>query len=193
MEIIREKDIKIASLVRSLKEGKVLVCPSDTVYGLVADAANKEAVEKVFKIKKRDRRKPVPIFVKNLKMAKKLARIKKKEEDFLRIAWPGKITIILKPRKKLPKGIGKPGKEIGLRVIDSKVINRLLSQLDFPLTATSANLSGKSPSVKIKEIILQFKDRKYRPDLVIDSGNLPENEPSTIIDLTVWPPKILRP
>ena len=64
-----EKIIKIAE--KSIKEGKVLICPTDTVYGLIADATNKKAVEKIFKIKKRPLKKPIPIFVKDIKMAKK--------------------------------------------------------------------------------------------------------------------------
>ena len=142
-------------------------------------------------------------------MAKNFAEINKNQEQFLRKIWPGKVTVILRPRRKFPKGIGKPKKEIGLRIPDCEIINRLLSIINRPperqrrgkkkinllrpLTGTSANISGKPPSTKIKEVISQFKNQKHQPDLVIDAGNLKSSKSSTVLDLTVSPPKILRP
>jgi len=192
MEIIKEKDVKITDLAKLLKKGKVIVCPTDTVYGLVADATNQVAVKKIFKIKQRKSEKPIPIFVKNLKIAKNFAVIEKEQEKIIKSVWPGRTTLILKPKHKLPKGIGKAGKEIGLRIPNYKIINRLLSVLDFPLTGTSANISREPASTKIQEIISQFENQKHQPDLVIDCGNLPKNKPSTVIDLTILPFKVLR-
>jgi len=186
-----EKIIEIVA--KSIKQGKVIVCPTDTVYGLIADATNEKAVEKILKIKKRRAQKPIPVFVKDLKMAKNLAFVNKNQEKFLKSVWPGKVTVILKPRKKFPKGIGKPKKEIGLRIPDYEIINQLLLAINFPLTGTSANISGEPPSTKIKEVISQFKNQKHQPDLVIDAGNLKSSKSSTVLDLTVSPPKILRP
>ena len=87
-----KKIIKIA--VGSIKSGKVLICPTDTVYGLIADATNKKAVKKAFKIKKRKTERALPIFVKDLKTAKKLAEIDKEKERILKRLWPGKVTVI---------------------------------------------------------------------------------------------------
>jgi len=89
--------VKIA--VQSIKQGKVIVCPTDTIYGLIANVANKKAVERIFKIKKRSKKKPYPIFIKDLKQAKKIARIDKKQEKFLKRVWPGEITAVLKRKK----------------------------------------------------------------------------------------------
>lgn len=198
MQIIKKEKINLRKVIRAIKEGKVIVCPTDTVYGLVADATNKRAVRKVFLIKKRSLKKPIPIFVKDFEMAKNIAKINKKQEGFLKRAWPGKVTVILRPKKKFSKGIGKPKKEIGLRIPNYKFVNQLLLIINHPLTGTSANISGKPASTKIKEIIKQFKNQpptKFgggQPDLVIDVGNLPKSKSSTILDLTVSPPKILR-
>jgi len=209
-----KKAIEIAA--KFIREGKVVVSPTDTVYGLLADAKNEKAIERIFKIKRR-KGKPIPIFVKDMKMAKNLAFINKFQEKFLKKAWftrpnfskeaqkkmvkigpkiwvgKGKVTVILKPKRKFPKGIGKPKKEIGLRIPNFKLLNFLLKKLNRPLTGTSANISGKPASGNLKEIIQQFKDKKDQPDLVIDAGNLPKSKPSTVLDLTIWPPKILRP
>lgn len=193
-----KKDFKktIETTLKFLKQGKVVVCPTDTVYGLICDATNKKTVEKLFKIKKRQKTKPIPIFIKNVKMAKELAFIDREQEKFLKKAWPGKVTVVLKAkqeaRKIFPKGILSPAHKIGLRIPDYKLITDLFKKFNKPLTGTSANISGKPASVKIKDILKQFQEKKSQPDLIIDAGNLPEKKPSTIIDLTGKKPKILR-
>lgn len=185
----------IKTTVKFIKQGKVIVLPTDTVYGLVADATNKKAIEKLFKIKKRNPKKPIPIFVKNTGMAKKLAQIDKKQEKFLKGIWHGKVTaVLLRPSGGGVRGkiYGVDKKTIGLRIPNYRFLNILLKKLNRPLTGTSANVSGRPASTKIKEVIRQFKNQKYQPDLVIDAGNLPKNKPSTVIDLTGKKIKILR-
>ncbi len=192
MLVIKKEKINLKEIVKAIKQGEVIVCPTDTVYGLISDATNKAAVGQIFKIKKRNSQKPISIFIKDLKTAKKLAKIDKKQEKFLKSVWPGKVTVVLKPKVKFLKGIGKSKKEIGLRIPDYKIINQLLRVCRCPLTGTSANISGKPASTKIKEVIKQFENQKNRPDLVIDAGNLKNSKPSIILDLTIFPPKILR-
>jgi len=186
--------IEIKRIINIFKKGGVIVCPTDTVYGLIADAANKKAVEKVFKIKKRHKKKAIPIFVKDIKTAKKLAFINKRQEKFLKKVWPGKITVVLKrkPNCGLPKILFGGRKTIALRIPNYKMVNNLLEKINKPLTGTSANISGKPASAKIKEVLFQFKNQKLQPDLIIDVGNLKKSKPSKIIDLTKRKPKILR-
>ena len=168
--------------IKAIREGKVLICPTDTVYGLICYFSNKRAVERLYKIKKRPKWKLLPIFVKDIKMAKKLARIDKKQEDFLRKVWPGKTTVILKSKKK---------GTIAIRIPNHKFVLGLAKHTG-PLAESSANISGRPASTKIKDGLRQFDKQKYQPDLVIDAGNLPKAKPSKVIDLTIWPPKILR-
>ena len=178
--------------IRVIKNGGVVVCPTDTVYGLVADAKNNTAVVKVFRIKKRNYQKPVPVFVKNIKMAKSLAIINKEQEVFLKKIWPGKVTVVLKTRSaKLPRRILSKDKKIGLRIPKHKLLNDLLDKLNQPLVATSANISGKKPSGEMKKVLAQFKDKKYKPDLVLSRGNLKPSLPSTAVDISEMP--TLRP
>jgi len=181
--------VKIAE--RAVKEGKIIVAPIDTVYGLLADATNKEAVERVFQIKKRRKNKAISVLVKDLKMAKQLAVIDKKTEQILKKIWPGQITIVLK-KKKGVKVFGAKKRTIALRIPNHRFIRKILEETDRPLVSTSANISGKPASVKIKNILTQFKNKKYLPDLIIDAGNLEKGLPSTIIDLTKKNPTILR-
>jgi L-threonylcarbamoyladenylate synthase len=191
MRTLKTNQLNLKEIVKSIKQGEMIVCPTDTVYGLIVDATNKKAVKKIFKIKKRSFKKPIPIFVRDLKQAKKLAKINEKQEKILKSVWPGKVTVVLvrKEKKKL-YGVGK--KTIALRIPKYKLINDLLKKINKPLTGTSANISGKPPSTKIKEVISQFKTQKHQPDLIINAGNLPKSKPSIVLDLRTFPPKILR-
>ncbi len=194
MEILKLKKNNFLKIIKKIsneiKKGGVMVLPTDTVYGLIADATNKIAVEKVFKVKKREKEKPLPIFVKDLKMAKALAFINKEQEKFLKKVWPGKVTVVLKRKKTKLFGVDK--KTIGLRVPNYKFINQLLMIINSPLIGTSANISGEPASTKIKEVLKQFEDQEYQPDFVLNVGNLAKGRPSVIIDLTEKEPKILR-
>lgn len=181
MEIIRP-DFKKAA--KAIKEGKVLVCPTDTVYGLICDAANKKAVIRLYKIKRRPKSKPIPIFVSDIKMAKKFAEINWKQEKFLKKFWPGAVTAVLPSR-------GKKG-TVGVRIPHYDWLLHLVEQLGRPLAETSANISGKHAAIEIKEVLRYFKNKKYKPDLVLDGGDLKPNKPSKVIDLTGKKAKILR-
>lgn len=214
-----EKTAKIAT--KAIQEGKVLICPTDTVYGLIADAGNKKAVERIFKIKKRPKQKPLPIFVKDLKMAEKLAKISKEQKKILKKHWPGKYTFVLKfqnpntkfqinsksqilkkhwpgkftfvlIRKKGTKIYGIDEETIALRAPKYRFLDNLLKKVNKPLAQTSANVSGKPASGEIKEILAQLKERNDQPDLVISAGNLPKSKSSKVIDLTRKISKILR-
>lgn len=181
----------VEEVTEAVKQGKVVVCPTDTVYGIICDATNKKAVARLFKIKKRNRKKPVPIFVKDIKTAKKLAFIDKTQERLLKKVWPGKTTAALK-RKKEPKLYGVNKNTVGLRIPKYRLIAKLLQETKKPLTGTSANISGKPASTKIKEVLRQFENKKHQPYLIIDVGNLPKSRPSKVIDLTGTKIKILR-
>ena len=174
----------IKKIEKFLREEKVLIFPTDTVYGLLADATSQKAVRKVLKIKKRKSRKPVPIFVPDLKLAKKIAKISAREEKFLKKVWPGEVTVIFKRKNNLPKILFDKEKTIGLRIPKYPLLNRILKRTKLPLTGTSANISGISGSTKLKEVLNQFKNKKFQPDVVIDVGNLKPSKPSTVVDIS---------
>jgi len=200
VKILEQNKKNMNEIITALNNGAVLVLPTDTVYGLVCDAKNKKAVEKIYKIKKRPRSKPLPVFVRDFKMAKELAEIDKEQERILNKKWPGKYTFILKSKcqnpnvKSNPKsktyGINK--ETIALRIPRYKFLNDLLKKVDKPLAQTSVNISGQPSLNNIKEIIKIFSSQRNQPDLIIDAGNLPKNKPSVIIDLTNSKIKILR-
>lgn len=194
IEVDLSKDFSeaIKEAVEVLKSGGVIVYPTDTLYGLGANALDPAGVERIFKIKNRAREKPLPIAVRNIKWAKELAFIYQKEEKILKKVWPGAVGVVLPKRNIVPYVLtaGKPN--VALRVPNHLFVDKLLGRFGYPLTSTSANISGEEPSVKISKIIEIFKDFYHKPDLIIDAGDLKPSEPSTILDLTGDKPKILR-
>lgn len=180
--------VKIAANL--IENGAVIVCSTDTVYGLVADATNKKAVEKIFKIKQRPKNKPLPIFIKDIKMARELAVIDKNQEKILKRYWPGKYTFVLK-RKSGIKIYGVAKNTIALRIPKYRFLNDLLKKINKPLAQTSVNISGKPALTKIADIISQF-GRPGLPILIVDGRDLLKNKPSVIIDLTKDKIKTLR-
>ena len=119
---LKNQKLALKQAVLIIKKGGVVICPTDTVYGLIADAKNYSAVKKVFEIKKRKSNKPFPVFVKNIKAAKTIAFISRSQERFLKKIWPGKLTAVLKAKPlKFPKGVISKHKKIGLRIPDHKV------------------------------------------------------------------------
>ncbi|HZX50015.1 MAG TPA: L-threonylcarbamoyladenylate synthase [Candidatus Paceibacterota bacterium] len=174
-----------------IKKGKVVVCPTDTVYGLVADATNEKAVKRIFQIKGRGKGKALPVFVKNVAMAKKFARVSKEQEEFLRKVWPGKVTVVFQSKHVLPKALEMDGK-VALRIPKHELVAALLKKLNRPLTGTSANVSGQPSCSSATEVNVQFARRKHQPDLVVDEGKLPKSKPSKIVDITGEKMRILR-
>ncbi len=188
MQIVKKSQKNLNKAIEFLNNCGVVVCPTDTVYGFLALAENKKAVEKIYEIKKRPRSKPLPVFVKNIKMAQYLAEIGKDQEKILKQKWPGKYTFILKRKKSCEIGsrtrlYGVDKKTIALRIPKYKFLNDLLKKIDKPLAQTSVNISGKPPLIKINEIIKIFGSMPGL-DLIIDGGDLPKSNPSKIIDLT---------
>ncbi|TRZ83487.1 threonylcarbamoyl-AMP synthase [bacterium] len=182
LDNLDKKIIEKTALI--IKKGGVVIVPTDTVYGLIADARNEEAIRKIFKIKNRAFTKPMGIFAGDIQMAKKYVKIKKEQEVFLRSAD----TFVLPIKKKLPF----QKNALAVRIPRSDLILAIIRALDFSLAQTSANLSGKPSTNDIEEIIKIFKNQEIQPDLILDAGKLPKRKPSKIIDLTRKKPKILR-
>jgi L-threonylcarbamoyladenylate synthase len=182
LENLDKKIIKKAAHI--IKNGGVVIVPTDTVYGLIADARNESAVRKIFEIKNRVFTKPIGVFVGDIRMAKKYVKIKKEQENLLKSAN----TFVLPIRKKLPF----QNNALGVRIPKSGLILEITRALDFPLVQTSANISGESLTNDIEKIIKTFRDRKVQPDLILNAGILLKRKASKVIDLTGKKPKILR-
>lgn len=192
MEIIQAKKENLKFAAQCLKEGKVLVFPTDTVYGLICDAANEKAVEKIFEIKQRDKTKPLGVFIKNLGEVKKIAVINDNQKNFLKDNWPGAVTVILQAKKSALSGLITQNGTIGLRIPDYRLLALILKEFKGIIAQTSANISGRPATTKIKEVLEQFEAAEVQPDVIINAGDLPENKPSKVVDFSKNAIKILR-
>ncbi len=189
METIKENKVNINKIITALENGAVLVLPTDTVYGLVCDATNNEAVEKIFQIKQRDKSNPLAVFIKDIKTAKEYADISEKQENKLEESWPGAVTFILKAKGRILSPLVYKRGAVGVRVPKYNLIGKIFEKFDKPLAQTSANISGQPASTKAKEILEQLGNKDI---FFIDYGDLPERDPSTIIDLTQNKDNIIR-
>src|SRR3989344_4994196 len=176
----------------ALKQGYAIVFPTDTLYGLGVDALREDAVERLFYLKKRPANKPVPIFVKDIEMAKELAFIDARQEEILKKLWPGPFTAVLFKKNKISLRLTANTQKVGLRIPNSDFCRALIRDFGGPITGSSANVSGMESTGDIDEIFKQFKEHSTAPDLVIDAGDILSSEPSTILDITQKEPLILR-
>ena len=194
MGILRVKDKRVVSrVVDVLERGGVCVVPTDTVYGLIANATDEKAVQKIFSIKGRLKDKAVSIFVDDIHMARQYAEILEKVEDFLERVWPGPVMGVFKAAHQNGLSSVLAGRKgtVGMRAPDHEFLQKILSSVDFPLAQSSANISGKLPAKHVDEVVLYFQNKEIQPDLVVDGGAL-GRRPSTVVDFSRNKRTVLR-
>lgn len=183
----------IGETIKVLKSGGLVIFPSDTVYGALVDATNRPAVKKLTAFKNRPAGKPISIFLPGFKSVSSQVKIAKKQKKILKAILPGPFTIILDSLHQVDPLLESEKGTLGIRIPDYKLINDLSQKFGRPITATSANRSGRSPHYSVKTLLNDLSDKqKNLIDLVVDAGALPRNKPSTVIDLTASKVKILR-
>ncbi|MBI2098866.1 threonylcarbamoyl-AMP synthase [Candidatus Uhrbacteria bacterium] len=176
------KNADIAKAILILRKGGVVAIPTETAYGLAADSMNPSAVKKIFLIKGRSKTKPLPLIAASLKMVKKFFYLSKIEEKLARDFWPGPLTMLLKSKRKFPPALIRGKKKIAVRVSSSPVAAEISARLGRPITSTSANLSGRNELYSAAAVAAEFKNKKAKPDMILDGGRLPRRKPSTIIE-----------
>ena len=184
-----ESDI-IEEAVRIVRRGGIVSFPTRCLYGLGADALNTDAVERVFQIKQRPFHKPILILVNNQKALRRLVKsVPSTALNLMENFWPGRVTIIFEAADSLSGVLtGETGK-IGVRIPGHPVAFALANALGNPITGTSANLSGRTGCSKASELDSVISDQL---DLILDAGPLKSGIGSTVVDVTVNPPKIIR-
>ena len=181
------KRYDLSESIQALKNGEVIVYPTDTLYGLGADIFNRNAVKKIFKIKKRPYSNPLSVAVASYHEIGNIAYTNAMIEKIVKRFLPGPLTILLKKKDIVPNIVTGGLENIAVRIPKNSIALDLLTQFG-PLTATSANIHGIKTSHVINEIKMQFSDTISN---YIDNGRLDGN-PSTIVDLTSKKPSILR-
>ena len=189
-EVISAEDPKSANKAAFvLKSGGVIVYPTETLYGIGAFASIDGAVERIFDIKGRPHGKPIPILVKDKEMLSEMAEVPPLAYSLAEKYWPGALTLILRQKADLPELITAGTGKIALRISAHSFLQKLFELIDEPLTSTSANISGNQNLMDSKELFEAFSGKV---DLIVDSGKIPDSRGSTIVDLTLDPPQILR-
>ena len=188
-KIIKYSKNSIRLLKQSLDDGNIIAVPTDTVYGLIADAYNEKAVNKIFKTKLRPKKLPLIIFVSSIEEAKKIGHFSKYDELLAKAFWPGDLTLIVKRKSNKIFYGHKSSTTVGIRIPNHKALLNLLIETRKPLASTSANShKGKTPK-NIKELdIISNKEITYA---LVSNHKIAGSE-STIVSLINDKINILR-
>jgi len=181
---------KLEQALEALRRGEVIVFPTETFYGLGADAFNGNAVERVLGLKGREPENPIPILVADEQMLRSVvAQIPPLARRLMDHFWPGPLTLVLRAKKGLPVALVNRSGGVGVRISSHPLASRLVRGLGHPLTATSANPSGKEPARTIAEAMAYFSARL---EIFIDGGRLPGRRGSTVVEIAQDQWRILR-
>ncbi len=178
-----------AQAQKVLLQGGVIAFPTDTFYGLGVDPFNREAVERVFEIKSRDKNKPLLLLVSSREQLEPLVKeITPAHLALMQKFWPGPLTLLFESRSIITENVS--ANRIGIRQPGNSMTRNLISSLGQPITAPSANLSGEEPPVTAEQV---QKSLGNHVDLILDGGPCPGGEPSTLVDPVETPVRLVRP
>jgi len=193
MKIIKNDEMATEAALTVLKNGGLVVYPTETLYGIGADATNSGAVKKLTEYKNRPFGKPYSIAVLDEKMAEKYVELNETAKNLYREFLPGPLTVISRGLHKVAPGVESEDGTLGIRIPDYKLVLNIVKKFGKPITSTSANASYKKRPYKISDILENISNKqKDLIDLIIDAGVLPPNDPSTVIDTTLDDPVTLR-
>ena len=185
------EDIKKAAQI--ITEGGLVLFPSGTVYILAVDPTNQTAVDKLLAFKNRWVGKAISIAVADKAMAEEYVELSANAANLYQTLLPGPFTIVSKGKHKVARGIEAENGTLGIRIPDNEWIHQLVVLTGKPVTATSANLSGRTPNYSVASLWRTLPKKKQEMlDFVVDGGKLPRNKPSTVIDATEPELKVLR-
>jgi L-threonylcarbamoyladenylate synthase len=183
----------IDEIVKSLSRGELIIFPTETTYGAGVDATNQAAVNKLLSYKTRREGKPLSIAVPDIYLASQYVELNDTAKKFYETFLPGPFTIISLSKHKTALGVESEFGTLGVRIPAYELVLDFLRAFAKPVTATSANVSGKKSPYSIEDLLTHLSEKqKSLIDLVIDAGELPKNKPSTIIDTTLSAPVALR-
>jgi L-threonylcarbamoyladenylate synthase len=178
-----EKGVKI------LRKGGVIAFPTDTVYGLGADAFNPTAVQRIYEIKDRPKHRQLPLLIADINQLTTLAEPIPEIAWFLaRQFWPGGLTLVLSKTDSLPVYLA-PGPTIAVRIPNHPACLAIIQHLGNPIIGTSANISDQPAALTAEEVGQQLGGKI---DFIINGGKCPGGKESTVVDITREPPIILR-
>ncbi|MFC1727177.1 L-threonylcarbamoyladenylate synthase [Patescibacteria group bacterium] len=185
---------KTVDLVKvTLENNGLVVLPSDTAYGLAANACSAKAVQRIYDFKGRQFGKGLSIFLNNFSEIGQYTIYSHHQEVTIKTLLPGPFTVILESRGLVSPQVEPGDKTLGIRIIDHQLIKAVTQSVAFPITATSANLAGKGPHFSIDSFLKTLSVKKKKEiDLIVDAGQLPRRPTSTLVRLVDDKIKVLR-
>ena len=170
--------------------GGVIAFPTDTFYGLGVDPFNREAVNRIFELKGREKNKPLILLISSrVQLETMVKEITPAHSALIQKFWPGPLTLLFKPSSVIPENVLAGSNRIGIRQPGNTMTRNLISALGQPITAPSANLAGESPPITAKQVQQSFGNRV---DLIIDGGTCQGGKPSTVVDAVETPVRLVR-
>ncbi|MBP8260666.1 MAG: threonylcarbamoyl-AMP synthase [Verrucomicrobia bacterium] len=186
-----ERARAVARAAELLRQGEAVALPTETVYGLAADATRADAVARLFELKGRPGRNPIIVHVVGVEMARRCATEWPRTADRLaRAFWPGPLTMVLPRSPIIPDAVTGGGPTVGLRWPAHPVMQEVIQACGFPLAAPSANPSQALSPTSAEHVV---KSMGHQLRLIVDGGPCPVGIESTVVDLTAHPPRLLRP
>lgn len=182
------KTSQLKEVAKVLENGGVVVMPTDTVYGIVANAFCFQACSEIYRLKGRHYRKPLVIMPQSLLDLEKIAHINEKTKKIVNNFWPGPLTLILNTNQ-LGKMLMGGRDNLGARIPKNALFKALIKHCAFPLATTSANISKKQSAKNAQEAIKYFNNKV---DFIIDSGLCEIGKESTVVDVSAFPFVIVR-
>ena len=177
--------------VELLRAGEVVALPTETVYGLAANALDSEAVARIYEIKGRPSHNPIIVHVAGMEMAKRCAaQWPPLANKLAKAFWPGPLTMVLPRAEQIPDIVTAGGETVGVRWPSHPFIQEVIRACDFPLAAPSANLSNQISPTNAEHVGKQLGGKI---PLIVDGGQSQVGIESTVVDLTAKPPRLLRP
>lgn len=181
---------KLIEVAEYIKNGEIIVFPTETVYALGSNGLNEESIKKIYKIKNRNINKPINLIVSSIEMIESITKdITPLEYKIMENFFPGPLTIILKKNNLVPDILTNYGDTVGIRMPDDEIALMLSEYSGLPIAAPSANISNKPSGTNINDIYNDFKDNV---SIYIDSGESKISIPSTIVKVENNEIKILR-
>jgi len=179
----------LQAAVHALREGGLVCFPTDTVYGIGAAAADDAAVRRLFAVKGRQPDKPLPLLLAEAGDAARVAEVTALAKTLGHEFWPGALTIVMRKSPSYRSLALAGGDTVAVRVPDHELVRRMVRDLGSPVTGTSANRAGAPAPVSAAEVAFQLGEMV---ELIIDGGRARGRAESTVVDITVTPPKVLR-
>jgi len=178
----------IERAVSLVETGRIIVYPTDTIYGVGTNALNSKAILKIFEVKRRPLDMPLPVAVDGIEMAERLAVVTGYARSLIEAFWPGALTLVLPKKPVVPDAVTAGQRNLALRAPNHVIPLKIIERSNLPLITTSANIHGAPSCKNAQEVLSQLGGRV---DLVLDGGPA-AGAASTILDLTAEKPRILR-